>query len=245
MFSFFKSKPRIIDFIPPGSVDIHSHLLFGLDDGAKTPEDSIALAQKFLDSGYTHCVVTPHLMNSVWVNTAEEITARLQETQVLFKEKGMALKIKAAAEYMLDTGFLPLARDKKLLTVHDNKVLVEMSYLSAPMNLFDTLFELQVAGYVPILAHPERYGFYHGSKDEYLRLKNAGCLFQVNILSAMGYYGENVARTADMLLGNGLIDYAGSDLHHLNHADGLKKQVRIKNTKALEEAISNTASLRF
>lgn len=245
MFSIFKSKPILSSFIKEGQIDIHSHLLFGLDDGAKTVEDSLLLADKFLSAGYTHCIVTPHIMNTVYDNTAEGISDRCETLKTEFEKHQIPLKIKAAAEYQMDTGFLPLAKEKKLLTLRDNWVLVEMSYLNPPINLFDILFELQLAGYQPVLAHPERYTFYGSNLEEYEKLKNAGCKFQMNLLSAMGYYGPNATKTIDMLLGQNLIDFVGSDWHHLNHSKSIQKEVRIKNTKALERALENTEIFKF
>lgn len=245
MFSIFKNRPRLTDLIPQGSTDIHSHLLYHLDDGAKTETDSLELARKFLDAGYSCCIATPHVMNTVWENTSEGILSRLNETQTLFRQNDVGLKITAAAEYLMDTGFIDLARQKKLLTLKDNMVLVEMSYINPPINLYEILFELQLAGYTPVLAHPERYGFYHQSFGEYEKLKHAGCLFQVNLLSAMGYYGSSVAKTADNLLAKNMIDFAGSDLHHLNHAQALQSKSIIKNNEALALSIERTKLFSF
>ncbi|RYG41731.1 MAG: histidinol phosphatase [Chitinophagaceae bacterium] len=245
MFSIFKAKPKLTSFIQPGQTDIHSHLLFGLDDGAKTPQDTLDLARKFVAAGYTHCIATPHVMNTVWENTASGILERLEETRKLLVENQVPLRINAAAEYLMDTGFLELARTKQLLPLKENKVLVEMSYINPPMNLFEILFEMQLAGYVPVLAHPERYGFYNNAIAEYEKLKNAGCLFQVNLLSAMGYYGSSAAKTADTLLGMGLIDYVGTDMHHLNHAQGLEARSVIRNNAALELALEKSREFSF
>ncbi|NMH29492.1 tyrosine-protein phosphatase [Flavobacterium silvaticum] len=245
MFGIFKSRPKLSSLIAEGQVDIHSHLLYGLDDGAKTPEDTLALAAKFLENGYTHCIATPHIMNTIWENTAQGILDRLEDTRKLFADNNITLKVKAAAEYLMDTGFLDLAKKKELLTLKDNLVLVEMSYINPPINLYEILFELQLAGYVPVLAHPERYGFLNNTMPEYEKLKNAGCFFQVNILSTMGYYGSSAMRTADLLLGNGFIDFAGSDLHHLNHAQALDSRILIKNSDALSQSLENTRQFLF
>jgi len=126
-----------------------------------------------------------------------------------------------------------------VLTLKDKYVLVEMSYLNAPIHLYDIIFDLQVAGYKPVLAHPERYNFYHNNFNEYLRLKNAGCLFQVNLLSTVGYYGSAVAETAKELLNKGLIDFVGSDVHHKKHIESFDKKVLLKDLQPLKEAFSN------
>ena len=106
------------------------------------------------------------------------------------------------------------------------------------MQLFEILFELQLKGYQPVLAHPERYNFYHHNFSMYEQLKKAGCLFQMNLLSSVGYYGKDVAIAADKLLDKRLIDFVGSDIHHENHIKSFQNKIIIKNKEALEKAIS-------
>jgi tyrosine-protein phosphatase YwqE len=122
---------------------------------------------------------------------------------------------------------------------------VEISYLSAPIQLYDILFELQTCGYKPVLAHPERYNFYHHNLQEYEKLKNAGCVFQLNMLSTTGYYGANVTKAADYLLANGLIDFIGSDVHHSRHLDYIRKKVVVKNYKHLSTIFQNNSFFDF
>ena len=128
---------------------------------------------------------------------------------------------------------------QQLLTLKEKHILVEISYLSPPLQLYDIIFELQLSGYKPIFAHPERYLFYHNNFSEYEKLKKAGCLFQLNLLSTVGYYGSNVAKIAGLLLEKGYIDFVGSDVHHQNHINAFTQKVTIKNLKPLEEVISN------
>ena len=96
---------------------------------------------------------------------------------------------------------------------------------------------MQVAGYKPVLAHPERYSYYHKNFNEYLKLKNAGCLFQLNLLSTVGYYGEEVFEAGKKLLNKGLIDFVGSDVHHKNHIDWFDKKVLLKDLTPFKESI--------
>ena len=136
---------------------------------------------------------------------------------------------------------LNIYQNQELLTLKDNYVLVEISYINAPIHLYDILFDLQVAGYKPVLAHPERYTFYHNNFNEYKKLKKAGCLFQLNLLSVVGYYGENVAKTAQKLLSQGLIDFASSDTHHQKHIDSFEGKVLLKDIKPLQDCIINSS----
>lgn len=244
MFSIFKSKSAYLKDLTIGFTDIHSHILFGIDDGAKNPEDSEFLMQSFADLGFTNAIATPHTINGVWDNTSEGITAKHQELQQLLPQLSGMLHLRTASEYLMDESFVRLFQAEKLLTLKDNYVLVEMSYINAPIQLYDIIFDLQIAGYKPVLAHPERYLFYHNNFDQYKKLKKSGCHLQINLLSAVGYYGENIARIADRLLGEGLIEFAGSDVHHPQHIRSFEKQLKIKNINPLKEAIKNNDFFR-
>ena len=245
MFFFNKKKPILKDLIPDDHIDFHSHLLFGIDDGAKTFEDTLVLVNAMTAMGITHITTTPHVMQHVWENTTEIIINRQNEVNIFLQDNGIDLHIKAAAEYLMDDQFLKLIQTQPLLTLKDNYVLVEMSYMNAPLQLYDIIFQLQVAGYKPVLAHPERYNFYHNKFDEYKRLKNAGCLFQLNLLSTVGYYGEFVARTAEELLKKGMIDFASSDMHHEKHVAAFDGKVLFKDVKPLKDAIEHSSFFKI
>jgi len=189
--------------------------------------------------GFSQFTGTPHIIKHVWENTPESITAAQEIVTSGFNEKNENLNLHVAAEYMMEESFAKLFKSEKLLTLKENYVLVEMSYLNAPIQLYDILFELQVAGYKPVLAHPERYVFYHHNFDEYKKLKKAGCLFQMNLLSAVGYYGKKETETAQKLLEQGMIDFVGSDVHHHKHIESFNKKLLIKNSLPLIEAIKN------
>jgi len=161
------------------------------------------------------------------------------ETTTKLSDMGFATNMKAASEYLLDDHFVSLFQKNEILPLKNNYVLVEMSYINAPLQLYDILFEMQVAGYKPVLAHPERYNFYHQNFEQYNKLKNAGCLFQLNLLSAVGYYGKSVADTAKKLLAKGLIDFVGTDVHHQKHIESFDKKVMIKDLQPLKDACSN------
>lgn len=239
MLFFKKNKPLLKDLIPNNYVDIHSHLIPNLDDGSKSIEETINLINKLKDMGFCEFITTPHVMNQVWENSNTVIIEKHKTTALELKKEGIDNSFRVAAEYMIDDNFRNLFENEKLLTLKDNYVLIEMSYINPPLQLFEILFDLQVAGYKPVLAHPERYNFYHFSLDEYKRLKHAGCLFQLNLLSSVGYYGANVTKTANYLLENNLIDFVGSDVHHNNHVEFFNKKIVLKNPKILEEVIQN------
>lgn len=219
-------------------VDIHSHLLPGIDDGAKSMEETENFMTQMSAMGIKHFITTPHIFTNVWDNTEAGIAEKLQVTKAELQEKNCFTSFNTGAEYMIDSFFMKRLETEKLLTLKDNYLLVEMSYLNPPMQLFDILFEVQLAGYKPILAHPERYLFYTQNLKEYERLKKSGCLFQLNLLSSVNYYGIGISKTADYLLKTGMIDFVGTDIHHQNHIDAFSRKVALKNIPELEKAIN-------
>lgn len=239
---FFKSKEiPLQDFFPKGFIDIHSHLLPGIDDGAKDLNNSIELIQKMSSYGIKNFITTPHILGDVYPNTPEIIENKLEEVKKeLLKRNIIDVSISAAAEYMMDEHFSALLeKDEKLLTLKDNLVLVEMSYFSPPINLFEILFQLGLKGYKPVLAHPERYNSYHNNFRVYQKLKSAGCLFQLNLLSLTEIYGKGVQKTAERLLKENMYDFIGTDTHHFNHLNSLHRISTKKNLKKIEYLLNS------
>ena len=163
-------------------------------------------------------MATPHVIADLYRNTPETITRALHRLTEACSKASMSIEITAAAEYMLDDYFIKLLRSNSpLLTIHKNIILTEQSYATPTHNLNEIAFDLIGAGYRPIMAHPERYGYYHGNNDAYTHLKNMGFLLQVNLLSLTGYYGKPVAKAARYLFDNDLVDLVGTDMHHPRH----------------------------
>nr|WP_315233561.1 CpsB/CapC family capsule biosynthesis tyrosine phosphatase [uncultured Flavobacterium sp.] len=239
MLTFFKSKPILKDLIPDHHIDIHSHLLPGIDDGARTFGDTLRLTQALQEIGISEFITTPHIIQHVWDNTHDQILEKKATTVLELEKNSITVPFKAAAEYLMDDQFVKLFESHDLLTLKDNYVLVEMSYINPPIQLYSILFDLQVAGYIPVLAHPERYLFYHNNFNEYLKLKRAGCLFQLNLLSVVGYYGAGITKITEQLLQKGMYTYVGSDVHHDNHITAFKQKVNLKDLAPLKEAIAN------
>ncbi|SCY69748.1 Tyrosine-protein phosphatase YwqE [Flavobacterium anhuiense] len=245
MLSFLKSKPALKELLDGSFVDIHSHILPGIDDGAKNMTKSIELVSALQKLGVSQMVTTPHINHYVWNNSPEIIQSKLKETQKTLEENKIKMPAQAAAEYFIDSWFENHFKEEKLLTLKDNYVLVEMSYLNAPLNIYKTIFEIQVAGYIPVLAHPERYVFYHNRFSEYEKLKNAGCVFQLNLLSTVEYYGSQIAKTADDLLAKGMYNFCGTDVHHKKHIAAFDDKIKIKNIEPLKEVIKNNQFFKF
>ena len=139
------------------------------------------------------------------------------------KEAGIHLEIEAAAEYYLDEGFLKHLHSPDLLTIGGEYLLFETSYIAKPLQFDEILFEIISAGYKPLLAHPERYRYIHDLEKEYNALKKKGVYFQVNVNSFGGHYGKEAKRKANFLNKNGMIDFLGSDVHHIKQVQTLTK----------------------
>ena len=224
MFSFFskKNKEAAITQLP-FQTDIHSHILPGIDDGSPDIETSLKLVRGIYNLGITKTVATPHVIADMFRNTPETINNALLLLQAACKKEKINIEITAAAEYMLDDYFIKLLRSgTPLLTIHKNVILTEQSYATPTSNLNEISFELVTAGYLPIMAHPERYPFYHNNYDAYSHLKDMGFLLQVNMLSLTGYYGKPVAKAARYIFDNDLADLVGTDMHHERHLQTLQ-----------------------
>jgi len=240
LISLFRQKPLLKELIAHWQVDIHSHLLPSIDDGAQNAEISESLLLKLQSFGIKKWLVTPHVLTNVWENTPQIIKEAEKLLKAHLDSKGINLDIHAAAEYLMDYAFMEKLSNEKLLPLKENLVLVEMSYINPPIQLFEILYELQLQGYVPVLAHPERYQFYHNQSKYYEKLKKAGCYFQANLASAVGYYGKGVSTCLDELLKQDMIDFVGSDTHHQRHLDSFTQKVNIKNYQKLELVVENT-----
>lgn len=206
--------------------DMHSHLIPGIDDGAQTMEDSIALVKEFMEMGYERIVTTPHIKSDYYPNDPAIINNGLQELRKALAEQNIHFPVEAAAEYYVDERFLEMLESGPLMTINDNEVLIEFSFVFEPMRINEILFQMQTKGYRPVIAHPERYNYYHIKPNAYRELKDRGCLMQLNAISLTGYYGRTVKEAAERLLDEQIYDYCGSDIHHIRHVETMQKLMR-------------------
>ncbi len=222
MFNLFKTPPSPLPDFSILGADLHSHLLPGIDDGAPDLETSLALIQQLQQLGFQRIFTTPHVMADIYPNSKNQILRKRDEVQDALDELGIDIEFGAAAEYYIDPNFAGMLKGEQLLTLPGNRVLVEMSFHQPYRNLHNILFDLQMKGYHPILAHPERYPYYR-TADDYENLKAMGCALQINLLSLTGYYGKPVQSAAKTILGLGLADFLATDLHHARHAANLQQ----------------------
>ena len=224
IFNLFKSKPTLKELIPDGFVDIHSHILPGIDDGAKDVNESLEMISEMKRLGFSKIIGTPHTYTNIYENTKESIS---NSYNYLNSKLNIDIEIKFASEYMIDEGLIEKAEKRSLLCLSENYVLVEMSYAAPPNKLYDILFNLKINNYIPILAHPERYIYIHNNFKEYFKLKKFGCLFQINLLSANGFYGPAVTKSLNYLIKEGLVDFVGSDFHKMSQINAMKNKIKV------------------
>ena len=199
--------------------DIHSHLIPGIDDGSQNMDETIEMLKGMSDLGYKKVITTPHIMSDFYKNTPEIILSGLEKVREAIKDHNIDIEIDAAAEYYLDFDFDEKIGKEKLLTFGDNYVLFEVSFISEPPNMTSCIFDLITNNYKPIMAHVERYLYWHRDFEKYHELKSRGVLLQMNINSLSGFYGPGVKKISEKLIEEDLIDFLGTDCHRMGHLE--------------------------
>ena len=225
--------------------DIHSHLLFGIDDGCKDINESISLLKEAEKQGVTELMITPHYIEESKYNCNNEEKQKLFDQLVeKTKEENINIKLYLGNEVFINDNFLKLLKKKEIKTLNNSKyVLLEFPFGNMLYNTKDIIYELVVAGYVPILAHPERYRIFQRHPDhieEYLRM---GVLLQGNYKSLFGKYGREAKKTLIYLLKKHQITFLGSDCHHEKDfkIKKLKKKLKsiVKSDNMIEDLLEN------
>lgn len=219
----FFTKTPISNFAPLVT-DMHAHLLPGIDDGAKDMEEALKLIKGLKDLGFSKLIATPHIYPDYYPNTSKIIREKLEEVKLALSDAGIDMPLEAAAEYFLDDQFQALLDADDLLTLPGRYLLFEMSFFAPYPLVAEVVYNLRMKDYKPVLAHPERYNYYHSSKGfEALEvLWHAGVRMQVNLLSLEGAYGGSVKKQAVRLLEAEMVSFLGTDLHNMKHLEALK-----------------------
>jgi len=223
MFSFFKKKEQTQNITfnyESVVVDMHSHVLPGIDDGAQTPQESVALIKKMMGLGIRKIIATPHVMADYYRNTPETISNALELLKAELKQQQIEILIETAAEHYFDETFPARVEDGRLMTMGDNYVLFEYSFISPPPVAVTTIQRMIALGYKPILAHPERYTYM--DTEAMSSLRAMGCNLQLNTVSLTGYYGKDIKKKAESMIDLQLVDFISSDMHHLKQAAALR-----------------------
>lgn len=211
------------------AVDIHSHLIPGIDDGAKSMDDSLFMLRQYEALGFKKVITSPHVITDSYNNSTETILKGRDNVRAAIVENGINIEFDAAAEYYIDETLYEKIEKHELLTIGDNYVLAELSYMNKSNNSADIIYKMQVAGYKVLLAHPERYPyFYQNDFDEYHKLKDRNVYFQVNIMSLLGKYGKEAKVIAERLIDEKLVNFVGTDLHNARQMESIKACLDLK-----------------
>jgi len=235
LFGFFKqqtSNKKALD-ISKIKVDMHSHLIPGIDDGAKSMDETIALLTKFESLGYSKIITTPHIKNPSYPNTSAIILSGLNEVRKEMEAVGISLTLEAAAEYYYDETFLEKVKNHDVLTFGDNYVLFEFSFYHSPSFEEELFDELIKAGYKPVIAHFERYLYFLGSIEKAVEWRKRGVNIQINLLSLTGHYGMEIKKQAEMLIDACEFDFVGSDCHRMEHLTLLEESLTLPQLEKL------------
>lgn len=242
MFGLFrknKLKKEITFDYTSIQVDMHSHVLPGIDDGAQNVEESVFLVRKMIELGIKKIIATPHIMIDYYRNTPETINNALAILKEELVKQEINITIEAAAEHYFDEFFAERVNSGDLMIMGDNYVLFEFSFISKPPNLIPVIQRMMDKGYKPILAHPERYPYL--SLDELKNLRSWGCNMQLNTISLTGYYGAQAKKIAEDLVDHQMVDFISSDMHHPRHAEAFKRALL---TPYLEKLIAEDYPLK-
>lgn len=221
---FFQKAKKTVPFDQLINVDIHAHLIPNIDDGPENMVDAIQLIRGLVTLGYKKLTATPHVYSQFYPNSMEAISEAFTALQEEVKKEKIPVQLECAAEYYLEESFEKLLEKDEILKLGDNRVLVETSLLAQDPKLLHYIFNIQMKGLQPVLAHPERYTYM--SEKDYRQLLDAGCEFQLNLLSLAGHYGKEVLKKAKYLLKQQYIHFVGSDVHHIEHLNKQTKFIR-------------------
>ena len=199
-------------------VDIHSHLLPGVDDGAQTLEDSIGLAKEAVKQGVSHQILTPHHRNGRYNNYAKNVRTATQALQSIYDQEGIPLTLHASQEIRITSHLLDDLYAEHLLSLDDqgNYYLCEFPTQQASQEEIAILENLLDMGLTPVIAHPERNLAFQADFSLLADLINQGCLSQVTTSCIAGIYGKELYQYAYDMIDQGLVHVLASDAHHLD-----------------------------
>ncbi|MPQ33295.1 exopolysaccharide biosynthesis protein [Clostridium estertheticum] len=228
-------------------IDIHSHILPGIDDGSKNMEMSIKMLKMAEEKGTKTIVATPHYIRGRYENHYEKIFDLHQEVKLAAKNAGLKIEVLLGQEVMLDKYALNLCKEKKIRGINGTSyMLIEFPMDKLPNDALDLIYELRVLGIKPIIAHPERYEYIIKSPANINDFINEGCLFQINAGSLQGLFGKQVQKCAKLLVKEGLVSFIASDAHSINRrCPGLIEGFREAQLldKDIEEKVSSNLEL--
>lgn len=196
-------------------IDLHSHILPGVDDGAPNVETALAMARMAQDDGIVAMACTPHFLPGLYDNNATEIRSRIARLNHDIRSAGLKIELVVGADAHVRPDFLSCLREGRLLTLNDSKyVLVEPPHDLMPKRLDELFHNLQMAGYVPILTHPERLRWIEQHYSVIVELARSGVWMQVTAGSLTGGFGRRPHYWSRRMLAEGLVSFIASDAHN-------------------------------
>lgn len=237
MFNFFSKKSKTPAELCFGT-DIHCHIVPGVDDGAPDPETAADIIEGMQSFGIRRIIASPHVTQVTFENDESTIEPALALLHAELDRRGNNIGVSHSAEYRIDELFHNRLENNELMLLPNNHILIENSFIQEPWNLDNLIFDLQVKGLVPVLAHPERYAYYYTQKNRYRTLHDAGLNLQINLLSLAGAYGPAERSIAEYLIKQGLVDFIGTDIHRRSHVEKIKQYLLTKDARNDMEALS-------
>lgn len=222
-------------------IDIHSHLIPNVDDGAKSPEETIELIKEAREAGITDIILTPHYIINSYEQNAETLILLKDKLQQIINSENIKVNLHIGMEVYITDNLVEILKQNKILTLAGSKYLLMELPLNTNVQYLDmVIFKLIENNIIPIIAHPERYKFVQEDPSKVRELIESGCLIQSNIGSILGIYGKKAKKTIKYLLKNDLINFIATDTHRKNTIyplleKGIKKIEKITGKEKVKE----------
>lgn len=229
-------------------VDIHSHVLPGIDDGAKDMEMSLEMLRIAASSGIKKIIATPHYYRGYYENKYEDVYRLAGEVRNIAYKSGIDIEIIPGQEVLLDKYTLQLYREGIIRGIAGTKyILIELPMNAISKDTLDIIYELKIEGVRPIIVHPERYMYIQEKPSTINQFIEEGCLFQINGPSIKGIFGRSVQKTAEILIQHGVCDFIASDAHTVRRrspiiSDALELTKRL-NLALVQDILNNADKL--
>lgn len=196
-------------------IDLHCHILPGVDDGPESQDESLSMARKAVEDGIYTIVATPHTLNGIYINPVKEVTSRVAALQEALSKNHIKLQLYAGADVYLCPNMLERIESGDAGTINDSRkyILLELPSQIVPPGVKDEIFSLKLNGITPIISHPERNSAIQHDTDILYELIRMGALSQVTAMSITGDFGEMALQCSERLLKHRLVHIIASDAH--------------------------------
>lgn len=212
-------------------IDFHSHVVYDVDDGAKTLEDTVDMIKEAENAGFTDIIATPHYMENYFEKDASEIKEKIEKIQQELREQKIKVNIYQGNEIYISSDIIENIKNNICTTLNDSKyVLFELPMNTKPHNIEEIVYLILADKKIPVIAHPERYDYIQKNPNSLIDLIDEGVLLQANYGSIIGQFGKDSKKTLEKLLKNNMIHFFGTDVHRKEslylRMDKIKKELR-------------------